>query len=125
MRCSVWGSGKSMREFLHVNDMADASIYIMDLDKRMLENETDPMLSHINIGTGIDITIKGVAQTVKEIVGFCGEIIFNTKMPDGTRRKLLDISKIEALGWKSSITLEDGLRETYKWFLNNKKLRGK
>ena len=121
----VWGSGKSMREFLHVNDMADASIYIMDLDKRMLENETDPMLSHINIGTGVDITIKDVAQTVKEIVGFCGEIIFNTKMPDGTRRKLLDISKIEALGWKSSITLEDGLRETYKWFLNNKKLRGK
>ena len=121
----VWGSGKSMREFLHVNDMADASIYIMDLDKRMLENETDPMLSHINIGTGIDITIKDVVKIVKEVVGFHGKIVFNTKMPDGTRRKLLDISKIEALGWKSSITLEDGLRETYKWFLNNKKLRGK
>ena len=119
MRCSVWGSGKSMREFLHVNDMADASIYIMDLDKRMLENETDPMLSHINIGTGTDITIKDVAQIVKEVVGFYGKIIFNAKMPDGTKRKLLDVSKIESLGWKSTIALKDGLKETYEWFLEN------
>ena len=115
----VWGSGKSMREFLHVNDMADASIYIMDLDKRMLENETDPMLSHINIGTGIDITIADVAQIVKEVVGFYGKIVFNAKMPDGTKRKLLDVSKIESLGWKSTIALKDGLKETYEWFLEN------
>jgi len=113
----IWGSGKPMREFLHVNDMADASIYIMDLDKRMLENETDPMLSHINIGTGTDITIKDVAQIVKEVVGFYGKIIFNAKMPDGTKRKLLDVSKIESLGWKSTIALKDGLKETYEWFL--------
>jgi Nucleoside-diphosphate-sugar epimerases len=113
-----------MREFLHVNDMADASIYIMDLDKRMLENETDPMLSHINIGTGIDITIKDVVKIVKEVVGFHGKIVFNTKMPDGTKRKLLDVSKIENLGWKSTITLKDGLKEVYVWFLeNNKKIR--
>ena len=115
----IWGSGKPMREFLHVNDMADASIYIMDLDKRMLENETDPMLSHINIGTGTDITIKDVAQIVKEVVGFYGKIIFNAKMPDGTKRKLLDVSKIESLGWKSTIALKDGLKETYAWFLEN------
>ena len=121
----VWGSGKPMREFLHVDDMADASIHIMDIDKKILESEVDSMLSHINIGTGTDITIKDVAQIVKEIVGFCGEIVFNTEMPDGSKRKLLDVSKIENLGWKSSIALKDGLKETYEWFLdNNKKLRG-
>ena len=121
----VWGSGKPMREFLHVDDMADASIHIMDIDKKILESEIDSMLSHINIGTGKDITIKDVAQIVKEIVGFCGEIVFNTEMPDGSNRKLLDVSKIENLGWKSSIALKDGLKETYEWFLdNNKKLRG-
>ena len=113
----VWGTGKPMREFLHVDDMADASIYIMDIDKKTLESEVDPMLSHINIGTGTDITIKDVAQIVKEVVGFCGEIVFNTKMPDGTKRKLLDISKLEKLGWKPVIPLIDGLKETYEWFL--------
>jgi len=112
----VWGSGKPMREFLHVDDMADVSIYIMDIDKKILESEVDPMLSHINIGTGTDITIKDVAQIVKEVVGFYGEIVFNTKMPDGTKRKLLDISKLERLGWKPEIPLIDGLKETYEWF---------
>jgi GDP-L-fucose synthase len=117
----VWGSGKPMREFLHVDDMADASIHIMDFDKKLLESEVEPMLSHINIGTGTDITIADVAQTVKEVVGFCGEIVFNTKMPDGTKRKLLDISKVENLGWKHTVTLKNGLKETYKWFLENNK----
>jgi GDP-L-fucose synthase len=112
----VWGSGKPMREFLHVDDMADASIHIMGIDKKTLESEVDSMLSHINIGTGIDITIKDVAQIVKEVVGFYGEIVFNTKMPDGTKRKLLDISKLERLGWKPEIPLIDGLKETYEWF---------
>jgi len=121
----VWGSGKPMREFLHVDDMAGASIHIMDIDKKILESEVDPMLSHINIGTGVDIMIKDVAQIVKEVVGFCGEIVFNAEMPDGTKRKLLDVSKIENLGWKPAIALKDGLKETYEWFLdNNKKLRG-
>jgi GDP-L-fucose synthase len=121
----VWGSGKPMREFLHVDDMAGASIHIMDIDKKILESEVDPMLSHINIGTGSDITIKDVAQIVKEVVGFFGEIVFNAEMPDGTKRKLLDVSKIENLGWKPAIALKDGLKETYGWFLdNNKKLRG-
>jgi len=115
----VWGSGKPMRDFLHVDDMADASIHIMNIDKKILESEIDSMLSHINIGAGIDITILDVAQTVKEVVGFCGKIVFNTKMPDGTKRKLLDVSKIENLGWKPVITLKDGLKETYEWFLKN------
>jgi GDP-L-fucose synthase len=120
----VWGSGKPMREFLHVDDMADASIHIMDIDKKILESEIDPMLSHINIGTGTDITIKDVAQTIKEVVGFCGEIVFNTKMPDGTKRKLLDVSKMENLDWRPVIALKDGLKGTYEWFLeNNEKLR--
>ncbi len=120
----VWGSGKPMREFLHVDDMADASIHIMDIDKKILESEVDPMLSHINIGTGTDITIKDVAQTIKEVVGYCGEIVFNTKMPDGTKRKLLDVSKMENLDWRPIIALKDGLKGTYEWFLeNNEKLR--
>jgi len=120
----LWGTGNPMREFLHVDDMADASIHIMDIDKKILESEVDLMLSHINIGTGTDITIADVAQTVKEVVGFCGKIVFNAKMPDGTKRKLLDVSKIENLGWKSTITLKDGLKEVYAWFLeSNNKIR--
>ena len=115
----IWGSGKPMREFLHVNDMADASVYIMNLDKKELEKEINPMLSHINVGTGIDITIKDAAQIIKEVVKFNGVIVFNTKMPDGTKRKLLDVSKIERLGWKHNVSLKCGLQETYKWFLEN------
>ncbi len=120
----VWGSGEPMREFLHVDDMADASVYIMNLNKKTLAREIKPMFSHINVGTGIDTTIKDVAKMVQNIIGFHGEIIFDTKMPDGAKRKLLDISKIESLGWKHAITLENGLKETYEWFLaNNEKLR--
>jgi len=118
----VWGSGKPMREFLHVDDMADASIHVMGIDKKILENEVGPMLSHINIGTGKDITIKHIAQTIKKVVEFDGGIIFNTNMPDGTKRKLLDVSKILNLGWSYKISLEDGLNETYQWFKANNKL---
>ena len=117
----LWGSGKPMREFLHVDDMADASIYIMGLDKEILKKEIKPMLSHINVGAGIDITIKDVAQLIKEVIGFNGNIIFNLKMPDGSKRKLLDISRIKSLGWEYSITLKDGLQETYDWFLKSEK----
>ena len=118
----IWGSGKPMREFLYVDDMADVSVYIMQLDKKILEKEIKPMLSHINIGTGIDVTIQDVAYIVKEVVGFTGEIVFNPKMPDGTKRKLLDVSKIQNLGWKHTIALRDGLKTTYEWFLKNKKI---
>ena len=119
----VWGSGKPMREFLHVDDMAEASIHIMNLNKKILEEEIDPMLSHINVGTGIDIKIKDIAKMIKEIVEFDGEIIFNTKMPDGAKRKLLDISKINNLGWKHNVSLKEGLRETYKWYVKNKSIK--
>jgi len=115
----IWGSGNPMREFLHVNDMADASIHIMEIDKKILEGETGAMLSHINIGTGVDATIKEVAQTIKEVVDYDGKVVFDTTMPDGTKRKLLDISKIENLGWSHTISLKKGLKETYKWFLIN------
>jgi GDP-L-fucose synthase len=116
---NLWGSGKPMREFLHVDDMADASIHIMGLDKKILEKSTKPMLSHINIGTGIDIAIKDVAQIIKEVIEFYGEIIFDTKMPDGTKRKLLNITTIKRLGWKHKVELKDGLTETYKWYVEN------
>ncbi len=118
----IWGSGKPMREFLHVDDMANASIYIMNLDKNILEKEISPMLSHINIGTGVDITIKDVAYIIKDVVGFDGEIVFNIKMLDGTKRKLLDVSKIKNLGWEHAIDLRDGLKSTYEWFLKNKQI---
>ena len=119
VQVSLWGSGKPMREFLHVDDMADASIHIMGIDKKILESKVDPMLSHINIGTGVDITIKDVAQTVKEVVGFYGEIVFNAKMPDGIKRKLLDVTTIKRLGWKHKVELKDGLTEIYKWYVEN------
>ena len=121
----VWGSGNQLRDFLHVDDMADASTYIMTLDNKILYEIISPMLSHINVGSGEEITIKDISYIIKDIVEYSGEIVFNKKMPDGTYRKLLDISKIESLGWKPVINLQYGLRETYNWFLEkNKQLRG-
>ena len=103
----VWGSGNQLRDFLHVDDMADASTYIMTLDNKILYEIISPMLSHINVGSGEEITIKDIAYIIKDIVEYSGEIVFNMKMPDGTYRKLLDISKIESLGWKPVINLQD------------------
>ena len=118
----VWGSGNQLRDFLHVDDMADASTYIMTLDNKILYESISPMMSHINVGSGKEITIKDISYIIKDIVEYSGEIVFNMKMPDGTYRKLLDISKIESLGWKPAINLQDGLRETYHWFLENNKV---
>ena len=118
----VWGSGNQLRDFLHVDDMADASTYIMTLDNKILYEIISPMMSHINVGSGKEITIKDISYIIKDIVEYSGEIVFNMKMPDGTYRKLLDISKIESLGWKPAINLQDGLRETYHWFLENNKV---
>jgi len=115
----VWGSGNQLRDFLHVDDMADASTYIMTLDSKILYEIISPMVSHINVGSGEEITIKDISYIIKDIVEYSGEIVFNMKMPDGTYRKLLDISKIESLGWKPAINLQDGLRQTYNWFLEN------
>ena len=115
----VWGSGNQKREFLHVDDMADATVFIMNIDKIILDKEINPMVSHVNVGSGVDVSIKNVSKIIKEVVDFRGKVVFDTKMPDGTKRKLLDISKIESLGWKPAINLKDGLRQTYNWFLEN------
>ena len=115
----IWGTGKPRREFLHVDDMADACIFIMDLQKDILETMVEPMESHVNIGTGIDSSIKDIALMIKDIVNYEGNIEFDTSKPDGTPRKLLDVTKIHKLGWKSKINLESGLRDTYKWFNEN------
>lgn len=121
----VWGSGRPMREFLHVNDMAAASVHVMNLDAEAYRANTEPMLSHINVGTGVDCTIRELAETMQHVVGFTGELVFDSSKPDGTPRKLMDVSRLQALGWQASITLEDGLRQTYRWFLENQeRLRG-
>lgn len=118
----VWGSGKPMREFLHVDDMAAASVYVMNLDHETYQANTQPMLSHINVGTGVDCTIRELAETMKRVVGFEGELVFDTSKPDGTPRKLMDVSRLKALGWKADISLGHGLWQTYEWFLQNQKL---
>lgn len=116
----VWGSGRPRREFMHVDDLASACVYIMNLDKDIYDNFTQPMLSHVNVGTGKDCTIKELAETIAKVVGFDGQICFDTSKPDGTPQKLLDISRITALGWTARISLEEGLKQTYRWFLENR-----
>lgn len=116
---TVWGSGKPMREFLHVDDMAAACVFVMNLDEATYRAHTQPMLSHINVGTGADCSIRELAETMARVTGFSGRIVFDTSKPDGTPRKLLDVSRLKALGWQASIDLETGLRETYAWFCAN------
>lgn len=115
----VWGSGKPMREFLHVDDMAAASIHVMELDNEVWQENTEPMLSHVNVGTGEDCTIRELSDAIAKVVGFRGEIIFDASKPDGTPRKLLDVSRLRRLGWHHEIGLEQGLVNTYRWFLDN------
>ncbi len=115
----VWGSGKPMREFLHVDDMAEASIFVMNLDAKTYQRETQPMLSHINVGTGIDCTIRELVEVMAKVIGYQGVIKFDADKPDGAPRKLMDVSRLERLGWKGKISLEEGLRMTYEWFLEN------
>jgi GDP-L-fucose synthase len=116
---AIWGSGRPRREFLHVDDMAAASVFVMNLDEATYRANTEPMLSHINVGTGTDCTIRELAETLARVTGFKGSLRFDAGKPDGTPRKLLDVSRLEALGWRASIPLEDGLRSTYAWFLAN------
>ena len=116
---TLWGTGTAKREFLHVDDMAAASIHIMNLSKEQYQSITAPMLSHLNVGSGIDITIKELAETIQEVVGFDGEIVWDSTKPDGTPRKLMNVDKIKALGWQASISLRDGLTDTYQWFFAN------
>ncbi len=115
----AWGSGNPMREFLHVDDMAAASIFVMNLNDTVYKANTESMLSHINVGTGIDCTIKELVETVAEVVEYQGSIIFDTSKPDGAPRKLMNVSRLRELGWTYSIELKDGLRSTYQWFLAN------
>ena len=113
----IWGSGKPMREFLHVDDMAAASLFVMDLDRATYDAETQPMLSHINVGTGQDVTIRKLAETVTDVVGFKGQIVFDASKPDGTPRKLLNVDRLRALGWQSETSLSDGISKAYADFL--------
>ena len=116
----VWGTGNPRREFLYVDDMAEASIFIHELDKDEFESNTKKMQSHVNIGTGIDLTIKELAQTIKQVVGYKGRIIFDTTKPDGSPRKLLNVDLIKKLGWKAKTKLIDGLTSSYHdYFLRN------
>jgi GDP-L-fucose synthase len=119
----IWGSGKPLREFLHVDDMADASIHVMNLKNSVFISQTDPMLSHVNVGSGKEVSITQLAEMIKSVTSYKGYIDYNNSMPDGTPRKLLDISKIHSLGWRASISLEQGLRATYEWFLSQNNLR--
>ena len=119
----IWGSGKPKREFLHVDDLAKACIFFMNTHKKALDNLVNPMNSHVNIGYGSDISIKELANLIKEIVGYSGKIQYDSTKPDGTPKKLLDSSRINDLGWRAEINLEDGLKETYndfKKFKNNR-----
>lgn len=115
----VWGTGTPMREFLYVDDMAAASIHVMELNDQTYLDNTEPMLSHINVGTGVDCTIREMAETMAKVVGFEGDIVFDTTKPDGTPRKLMNVSRLASLGWNYQVSLEDGLSTTYQWFLEN------
>ena len=122
----VWGTGKPMREFLHVDDMAAACVHVMNLPHdKFFAAVPNPMCSHINVGIGRDVTIAELANTMARVVGFKGDIAFDTSKPDGAPRKLMDVSRLCSLGWKYSVELEQGLGMTYEWFLDHlDELRG-
>ncbi|MBV4530505.1 GDP-L-fucose synthase [Pseudomonas sp. SWRI107] len=116
----IWGSGKPMREFLHVDDMAAASVHVMELDDQVYQANTQPMLSHINVGTGVDCTIRELAEAVARVTGFQGRLSFDASKPDGAPRKLMDVSRLKALGWQASIELDAGLADAYRWFVEHR-----
>jgi GDP-L-fucose synthase len=116
---TVWGTGRAMREFLHVDDMARASVFVMEMDDATYAENTRPDLSHINVGTGEDCTIRELAEALARVIGYEGALDFDATKPDGTPRKLMDVSRLKAMGWRPEIGLENGLRQTYRWFLEN------
>jgi len=116
----VWGTGNALREFLYVDDMAAASLFVLELDEQTYQVNTQPMLSHINVGTGKEVTIREMAETMKQVIGFKGELTFDTTKPDGSPRKLIDVFRLSNMGWKYNIDLEDGLKKTYNWYSNTK-----
>ena len=115
----IWGSGKQMREFLHVDDMAAACVHVMNLPLVAYHAHTRPMLSHINVGTGEDCTIRKLSETLARVTGFQGQLVFDATKPDGPPRKLMDVSRLTMLGWQARIGIEEGLNETYNWFMAN------
>ena len=116
---TIWGTGTPRREFLYVDDMAAASVHIMNLPQKIYRQHIQPMLSHINLGSGYDITIKELAETIAKVVNYSGDISFDPSKPDGTPRKLMDSSKITALGWQAKVSLVAGLEKSYQDFLAN------
>ena len=115
----VWGTGRAMRDFLYVDDMANACIFILELDKSIYHTKTKPMISHINIGTGREISIREVAEKIKKIVGYNGKIIFDESRPDGVLKKLTDVTCLMNMGWTHDVDLDHGLQQTYKWYIKN------
>ena len=121
----IWGTGTPRREFLHVDDMAVASLFVLNLPKTEYDAGTSAMLSHINVGSGTDVSILELAQMVAKITGYSGRIVTDITKPDGASRKLMDVTRLKSMGWQAKIVLEDGVSETYSWFLkNNLSLRG-
>jgi len=116
---TVWGTGSPRREFLHVDDMAEASLFVMNLDRDAYEANTQPMLSHINVGTGQDVSIRELAELLADVTGFKGRLSFDTSKPDGTPRKLMDVSRLSSMGWTASTDLRGGVEQTYEWFKAN------
>jgi GDP-L-fucose synthase len=119
-KVTIWGTGTPCREFLFVDDMASASVHVMNLPKATYDQHTSPMQSHINVGYGSDITIAELAKTVGQVVGYQGEIVFDTTKPDGAPRKLMDSNRLKSLGWQAKVTLQEGLTLAYQDFLKNK-----
>lgn len=115
----IWGTGTPMREFLHVDDMAAACLHVMDIDVETYRANTQPMLSHINVGTGTDVTIRELAELLAEIVGYKGKITFDSSKPDGTARKLMNVDRLAGLGWRSQIGLKEGLQSAYGWYVEH------
>jgi GDP-L-fucose synthase len=116
---SIWGTGRALREFLHVDDMANASILVMNLPLADYEAITEPRLSHINVGSGVDCSIAELVSTIAEVTGFEGAIEYDTSKPDGAPRKLMDNGKLQALGWSPSLDLHAGLEDAYRWYVDN------
>ena len=117
---TAWGTGKPLREFLYVDEMAEAAVFVMNIKQDIYLKETQSMLSHINVGSGRECTIKELTETVAKVVGYEGKIKWDTDKPDGTPRKLMEVSQLKRLGWEAKINLYDGLSKTYQWFLDNK-----
>lgn len=115
----IWGTGTPMREFLHVDDMAAACLHVMNIDSKTYEANTHPMLSHINVGTGVDVTIRELAELLAEVAGYTGKVVFDSSKPDGTPRKLMNVDRLADLGWRYQIDLRQGLQSAYDWYVEH------